>query len=151
MSRQSDNAAARHSCMFSSQTLVRVFFTHFSTDGGRALPRANLAGRWFLGAVARETDESLWWRGVSGASVRKWFLSNTAKRPQETGCCYSVSQPREGWDPSTCFSRQVDLYLGIFILDCKAQSILCFIPTAISLRLLLRLESYTNACCKKLT
>lgn len=145
MSRQSDNSAACHSCTFSS-----VFCSLFHR-WRQSLAKGQLGREMVLGSGGKRNRRVTLWRGVSGASVRKWFLSNTAKRPQETECCCGCLPASGRVEPPACFSCQVDLYLRIFILDCKAQSILYSIPTAISLVLLLRLEAYTNACYKKRT
>lgn len=114
--------------------VVKLSFLLTLPQTGRALPRASRG--MLLGEVARESRVTPWWTGVSGALVLNRFLSNTAKCLRKPNAAPCISQPQEGRSPQHCFSGQVDLYLGIFILDCKAQSILCTVPPVISLELL---------------
>lgn len=64
-----------------------------------------------------------------------------------------VSPRLEQGEPpaSVLQSGQVDLYLGTFTLDCKAQFVLCNTVLVISLGFSLCLVSYTSSCCKKLS
>lgn len=80
-----------------------AFFTHFSTDGGRALPRANLAGRRFLEAVARETEESLCGEGSRALQCGNGFSQIQLSTPRKLNAAAGVSQPQEGWNPQLLF------------------------------------------------
>lgn len=95
---------------------------------------------WLLGEGSkRNLRFTLWMRGVQGTLVLNGS-SNTADSWGNLVILLHLSL-RKGRAPRFCSSGQVDLYLGIFILDCKAQFTLCTIPTIISLALLFMLGS----------